>query len=170
MRKPPRLIEPKDVPRFYRNTATEPNAEQVKELLALNKRLFPLMINTMELTLEKERLLNQRLEDKNDPLADYELEISIVFYHKHTKEILAIDKRWAHPSNNGSILHFISDFSFLFPMKFTDSAPISEWMGSLLDTYKLNWYELLNIGEIELRVNTQYQYFEYINDNPNKDE
>lgn len=40
----------------------------------------------------------------------------------------------------------------------------------LLDYYHMRWYELLNIGQVELEYKIQYQYAHGINDNLEKEE
>lgn len=153
---------------WYLNTPTRPNKEQAQALLALNKRMFSLLIDCIEFFFNARLSLDQRIENKNDPLSDHWAELEVIFYHKDTDQIIAVSEMRAWDKD--TVLHQISDFNFLYPMRFMDNSPISEWMGRLIDAYNLSWYELLNIGDIKIRLKTDYDYIEYINDTPEEEQ
>lgn len=158
----------------YINIQTTPTPAQVEQLIALNKRLMIGGNRWLDLLIENEQGLQQRLNDKNDPLIDYEFDPLIIFYHQQTDEILAvIDHCWGkYTANDDDQINWFrnQNHDYLYRLEFMGDEHISPWMGWLLCYYELHWYELLNIGKIELKFNTQYQYCDYINDQPSDEE
>lgn len=152
----------------YNKPPLEPTDKQIKDLLSLNRHMKLSHESWLDTIIKKDQNLQQRVQDKNDPLMDYEIETNILFRHKKTKTILAVINTFEGRgiSTNPERIDYLrnNNFDFIYQMQFYNGVTICEWFARLLGNNKLNWYDLLSIGEIELEIKIYNQYFCYIKD------
>lgn len=143
----------------YRQLPCYPNEEQSERLMFLNKELFNFSNEVHETIFNIEDKLQKQLKDDGADF-DYEISASAYFYHIETEEIIArfIEQDFTGVSLNTDFISFFKNHDHIHRMKFMDNIHVSKWLVDLLDKYEVCWYELLNIGDMAVRVKIQKSF------------
>jgi hypothetical protein len=136
--------------------------EELQELEILNARLKNLGTKLLSETITIDTQLSKRVEDKNDILDDYELEIRLEFYLKNedTMLIFLVEHLKGISKDNSKQLRFEENHNeFLgwenHPMKDENH---SWWYHCLYDHTDLGFKDMAKIGIIWSDIEVSYQY------------
>ena len=153
------------------NAMWNANEDDIAYLRAINDRLKTLQDMLLKEAINLDKTLRARVEDAEDRLHDYEIELKLFFYLKETHPDFKEDD-----DNIITIIHEyfkgIASDSKNFPWRWSDNHnefkgwanhPLRDehhcwWLHCLYDHNYLEISDILSIGDIWSDINVSYQY------------